>query len=396
MSDDFGAIWPFQLEVPQRALDDLADRLTRTRWPEPAPEPGWTAGVPLAYLRELAAYWATGYDWRAEEAKINAFPQFTTTIDHQRIHFVHLRSPEPSAFPLLVIHGWPGSIVEFLRVFGPLADPAAYGGEAGDAFHVIAPSIPGFGPSGPASSAGWDVPRVAGAFAQLMARLGYSHYGAHGGDWGALISRELGRAAPHQVAGVHLTMIPSGVATSEPGAEAMGALPEVEQERVRASLARRARANAEDIGFGLLQATKPQTVGYALHDSPVGQLAWIVDKFKAWSDCTDRPEEIIERDQMLTDVSLYWFTGTGVSSARFYYESAHTPVGWQRQMMAPSTVPTGVAVFPKDTSLPVRHLAERTNRIVHWSNFDRGGHFPAMEVPDLLIDDLRAFFRPLR
>jgi epoxide hydrolase len=387
---------PFRVQVPQADLDDLADRLRRTRWPDELPGVGWTRGVPLGYLKELAAHWADGYDWRAWEARLNRLPQFTTTVDGQTVHFVHARSPEPDALPLLAVHGWPGSIVELLEVIGPLADPRAHGGQAADAFHVVAPSIPGFGFSGPTREPGWDVARVAGAFATLMERLGHRRYGVHGGDWGAFIGRELGRAHPDRVAGVHLTMLPSAVPTAEPPPHELAALGQAERERVRASLQRRARTTGEEMGYGVLQSTRPQTLAYALHDSPVGQLAWIVEKFQAWTDCAERPEEAVDRDQMLTDVALYWLTGTAGSSARLYYEATHAAAGWAAVAGGPSTTPTGVAVFPRDTSLPVRHLAERDNRILHWSELERGGHFPAMEVPELLVGDIRAFFRLVR
>jgi epoxide hydrolase len=331
---------------------------------------------------------ATGYDWREHDAELNRYPQFGTTIDGQGIHFLHLRSPRPDALPLIITHGWPGSVVELLDIIGPLT-------EGDPAFHVVAPSIPGFGFSGPTRETGWDVARVAGAFGELMSRLGYDRYGAHGGDWGAYISRELGRAYPDRVTGVHMTMMPTAVPVTEPDPAELAALTDAERQRVQASLQRRAVAMREQMGYGFLQSTRPQTLAYSLTDSPVGQLAWIVEKFKEWTDSTDRPEDAVDRDRMLTNVTVYWLTRTANSSAQLYYEAAHAPGGWAAPMQ-PSTTPTGVAVFPHDTSLPVRYLAERTNNIVHWSEFDRGGHFPALEVPDLLVDDVREFFRRLR
>jgi epoxide hydrolase len=357
---------------------------------------GWARGVPLGYLQELAGHWADGYDWRAWEARLNRHPQFTTTVDGQRIHFVHARSPEPDAMALLVLHGWPGSIVELLEVIGPLADPRAHGGEAADAFSVVVPSLPGFGFSGPTSEPGWDVARITGAMATLLERLGHRRYGVHGGDWGAFIARELGRTDQDRVAGVHLTMLPSAIPVAEPSPDELAALSEGERERVRASLERRARMTGEEMGYGILQSTRPQTLAYGLHDSPVGQLAWITEKFQAWTDGGELPEDAVDRDQLLTNVTVYWLTGTANSSARLYYETTHAGGGWAALATQPSATPTGVATFPRDTSLPVRHLAEHGNNIVHWSELDRGGHFPAMEVPDLLVDDVRAFFRPLR
>jgi epoxide hydrolase len=270
------------------------------------------------------------------------------------------------------------------------------GGEAADAFSVVAPSLPGFGLSGPTSEPGWDVARITRAFAELMDRLGYRRYGVHGGDWGAFIARELGRTCPDRPAGVHLTMLPSAVPVAEPAPEELAALSEEERERVRASLERRARMTGEDMGYGILQSTRPRPWPTRCTTPRWGQLAWIVEKFQAWTDGEELPEEAVDRDRLLTDVTLYWLTGTANSSARLYYETAHAGAGWAALATEPSTTPTGVATFPRDTSLPVRHLAERGNRIEHWSELDRGGHFPAMEVPDLLVGDLRAFFRRVR
>jgi pimeloyl-ACP methyl ester carboxylesterase len=277
-----------------------------------------------------------------------------------------------------------------------LAEPRAHGADPRDAFDLVVPSIPGFGFSGPTREPGWDVARTARAFAGLMERLGYRRYGAHGGDWGAIISRELGRTKPQQVVGVHLTMLPSAVPTGELDPAELALLPETERERVEASLQRHARVRREEMGYGILQSTRPQTLAYALTDSPVGQLAWIVEKFREWTDSAEVPEEAVDRDQMLTNVTLYWLTRTAGSSAGLYYETAHTGGGWAAFAEPSGHTPTGVAVFPHDLSLPLRHLAERTDHIVHWSQFERGGHFPAMEVPDLLAGDIREFFRPLR
>lgn len=386
---------PYRIDVAQDDLDDLRDRLARTRWPDELPGAGWSRGVPLGYLKELAGYWATGYDWHRQQDRLNEFPQYTTVIDAQPVHLLHVPSAEPGAVPLLLGHGWPGSAVEFVDVIGPLVDPRGHGGDPADAFHVVLPSIPGFGFSGPTREPGWDVARIADAFAELMSRLGYQRYGLHGGDWGAIVARELARTHPDRVLGLHVNTLPSGIPVAEPDPAESAALSDADRRRWHASLRRRAHANAEEMAFGILQSTRPQTLAYALTDSPVAQLAWIAEKFKEWTDCRDVPEEAVDRDRMLTNVTVYWLTGTANSSGRLYYETSHSEAGWAIALR-PSTVPTAVAVFPHDTSIPVRHLAERVNTIVRWSEFDRGGHFPAMEVPELLVRDLRESFRPMR
>ncbi|WP_329456127.1 epoxide hydrolase family protein [Streptomyces sp. NBC_01497] len=386
---------PFRIDVPQADLDDLHHRLERTRWPDELPGAGWSYGVPLGYLRELADDWRHRYDWRAAEARLNAWPQFTTTIDGATVHFAHLRSPEPDATPLLMTHGWPGSIVEFERIAGPLTDPRAHGGDPADAFHLILPSIPGFGFSGPTHDKGWEYRRVAVAFAALMRELGYERYGVQGGDWGAVISRELGRLRPERVIGVHLNMLSSAAAATEPDGEELAVLDSAQRARTLASWERNKAWTREATGYAVIQATRPQTLAYGLTDSPVGQLAWIAEKFHAWSDTRAVPAgaDVIDRETLLTNVMLYWLTGTAGSAARVYYERAHAPHGGDAPR--PSTVPTAVAAFPEDTFMPLRHIAERTNRVVRWTEYDRGGHFPALEVPDLLIEDVRAFFRAL-
>jgi pimeloyl-ACP methyl ester carboxylesterase len=374
-------ISPYRIDIPQGALDDLRDRLGRTRWPDELPGVGWDLGVPLDYLKGLAEYWATTYDWRGQEAALNEFAQFTTVIDDQNVHFLHVRSPEPEALPLLITHGWPGSIAEFLDIIGPLTDPAAHGGDPADAFHVIAPSIPGFGFSGPTHETGWNTVRVAYAWAELMRRLGYERYGAQGGDTGALVSPELGRIDPEHLAGIHvnnLLTFPSGE---------LHDLSDADQGRLKLMQ----RWQNEMAGYASIQSTRPQTLAYALTDSPAGQLAWIVEKFKEWTDPAARlPEDAVDRDRLLTDVSIYWLTATAGSSARLYYEGAKS---WG-QPTEPSAVPTGVAVFPMD--ITIRSIAESQHNIVHWTEFDRGGHFAAMEAPGLLVADIREFFRPLR
>jgi epoxide hydrolase len=378
-------IRPFRIEVPQRDLDDLHARLDRTRWPDELPGVGWSYGIPLAYTKELVHHWRHAYDWRKAEARLNEFPQFTTTIDGANVHFLHVRSPEPGAVPLIITHGWPGSIAEFMEIIGPLTDPRAHGGDPTDAFHVVAPSIPGYGFSGPTPDTGWNVPRIARAFAQLMARLGHDRYGAQGGDWGSMISRTIGIVDPDHVIGVHLNMLAAVV----PGTpEEIAALSPEDQARLRSG----AYYMAELSGYMQIQSTRPQTLSYGLTDSPVGQLAWIAEKFKDWTDSTSSPDDAVDRDQLLTNVMLYWLTGTAGSSARLYYESRHGG-GFGTE---PTDVPIGVANFAKEIMRPVRQFAERSNNIVQWSEFDRGGHFAAMEEPDLLIGDVREFFRRFR
>ncbi|MER5875215.1 MULTISPECIES: epoxide hydrolase [unclassified Streptomyces] len=388
------ALRPFRLAIPQGDLDDLHERLDRTRWPDELPGVGWAYGVPRDYLRELVRYWRHDYNWRAAEARLNTWPQFTTEIDGARLHFAHIRSPEADATPLIITHGWPGSIVEFTDIVGPLTDPRAHGGDPADAFHLVLPSIPGFGLSGPTRDTGWEFTRVAAAFATLMERLGYRRYGAQGGDWGGAVSRELGRAHPDRLIGVHLNLLPGSSATTEPTAGELAALSPEQRERTLASWRRGQDWNREEGGYAAIQATRPQTLAYALTDSPVGQLAWIAEKFRQWTDSGDRPEDAVDRDLLLTDVMLYWLTGTAGSSARIYYERAHADY-WGRPP-EPSVAPTALAVFPEENFVPLRHVAERTDRIVRWTEFDRGGHFAAMEEPDLLVADVRAFFRALR
>lgn len=389
------SIRPFRLAIAQSDLDDLCERLDRTRWPEELPGQGWAYGVPTGYLRELVRYWRHEYDWRAAEARLNEWPQFTTTIDGAHIHFAHLRSPEPDATPLIITHGWPGSVVEFLDVVGPLTDPAAHGGDPADAFHVVVPSLPGFGLSGPTTEPGWEPGRIADAWAELMRRLGYDRFGAQGGDWGAAVSRELGRAHPDRVVGVHLNLLPGAQAAAEPTPEELDALDPAERAHTLTSWHRWTAWSREGTGYAVLQSTRPQTLAYGLTDSPVGQLAWIVEKFAEWTDSRQLPEEAVDRDRLLTNVMLYWLTGTAGSSARIYYERAHA-IGRAAAPAMPSLAPTAMAVFPAEPQLPLRHRAERTENIVRWTEFDRGGHFAAMEEPDLLVGDVRAFFRQLR
>jgi microsomal epoxide hydrolase len=382
---------PFHIDIPQADLDDLNSRLAATRWPSELPEVGWTRGVPLAYLKELAEYWRTGYDWRAAERKLNAFPQFTTEIDGTNVHFIHVRSAEPDAMPLILTHGWPGSVAEFLDLIGPLTDPRSHGGEPADAFHVVIPSIPGYGFSGPTADTGWDVPRVARAWAELMRRLGYQRYVAQGGDWGKVISLQLALADPAHVAGVHLNMLVTFPPEDPAALENLDA-------KDQARLQRMGWFQQDGLGWQQIQSTRPQTLSYALTDSPAGQLAWIVEKFKEWTDSAKVPEDAVDRDQLLTIVTIYWLTATAGSSAQLYYESAHTPQDFFATWAGPwpLAMPVGVAVFPEEVTPPIRRFAERLlPTLTRWTEFDRGGHFAAMEQPALLVGDVRAFARSL-
>jgi pimeloyl-ACP methyl ester carboxylesterase len=379
-------IRPFRIDTPQADLDDLRDRLARTRWPSELPGPGWSRGVPVEYLLELAEYWRTGYDWREHEARLNELPQFVTDIDGASVHFLHVRSPEPDALPLILTHGWPGSIVEFLDIIEPLTDPRSHGGDSADAFHLVIPSIPGFGLSGPTGEPGWTQRRIARALAELMSRLGYERYGAQGGDVGAQVSPDLGRVDPDRVVGVHVNAASVGFMPFPPLEDAeLAALNDSERARVE----RIGEYMDDGSGYASIQSTRPQTLAYGLTDSPVGQLAWIVERFQEWTHGPGVPDEAVDRDRMLTNVMLYWLTGTAGSAANLYYEVKHSG-----EWPEPSGVPTGVAVFSED--IAIRRYAEQSNNIVRWTEFDRGGHFAAMEAPDLLMADIREFFRPLR
>ena len=384
---DASEIRPFQIAIPQPDLDDLRARLARTRWPDELPGVGWSRGVPLGDLKELAAYWADGFDWRAQEARLNRYSQYTATIDGQPIHFLHVRSPEADALPLLVTHGYPSSVAEFLEVIGPLTDPRAHGGDPADAFHVVAPSLPGFGFSTPLRAAGWESGRTARAWVELMGRLGYARYGAHGGDIGAGVSGDLSGLDPERVVGAHVNTDPTGLALLDLLPAELDGLSEAEA----ASHQRLRQYGQEGKGYLQIQGTRPQTLAYALTDSPAGQLAWIVEKFKEWTDPANQLRDLaVDRDQLLTNVSVYWFTRSGASAAQFIYEAAHAVREWG----APSPAPTGFAVFGEGSLL--RRALDPEHKVEHWSEFDRGGHFPAMEVPELLVGDIRAFFRPLR
>jgi pimeloyl-ACP methyl ester carboxylesterase len=373
-------IRPYTIDVPQAQLDDLRQRLQHTRWPDAELVPDWSQGVPLAYVQEVCRYWADDYDWRASEAALNRFDQFVTEIDGVEIHFIHQRSSNPAAVPLLITHGWPGSVVEFHKVIEPLTEPAAHGGGHTDAFHVIAPSLPGFGFSGKPTETGWGVEKIGEVWAELMARLGYDRYVAQGGDWGSAVTTAVGAQDPDHCAAIHLTL-------------AMGARPAATPEaRDELHAIERLQHYMEwDSGYSTQQKSRPQTVGYGLADSPAGQAAWIIEKFWAWTDCDGHPENALSRDEMLDNVMLYWTTGSATSSARIYWESFGRG---KRQVV---TIPTGFAVYPKEIVPPVRSWVEQLyTDVQYWAEYDKGGHFAAFEVPDTFVNDLREYFRRFR
>jgi pimeloyl-ACP methyl ester carboxylesterase len=379
------AIVPFRIQVTDAVLADLKQRLARTRFPDEIRGSGWDYGTDLTYLKTLVTYWRDTFDWRAAERRLNQFAQYKTNIDGLEIHFIHQRSSNPNALPLVLTHGWPGSIVEFTKVIGPLTDPVSHGGRAEDAFHVVAISLPGFGFSGKPSERGYGPERVAGIVATLMARLGYSRYGAQGGDWGSAISRFIALNDASHVAGLHLNFClagpPAGVKDPNEGVST------AELERMRA---RQVFFDGER-GYFQIQSTKPQTIGYALDDSPAGLAAWIVEKFRSWCDCGGNVEKAFTKDELLTNITIYWATQTAASSARIYYESQRAAAPQGRV-----GVPTACAVFPKEINIPPRRWVEASYNLTRWTEMPRGGHFAALEEPDLLVGDLRAFFRDLR
>jgi pimeloyl-ACP methyl ester carboxylesterase len=360
----------FRIEVAETELEDLRARLRGARWPERETVADWSQGVPLDYLRELCRYWADAYDWRATEARLNALPQFRATIDGLGIHFLHLRSPHPGALALVITHGWPGSIVEFLDAIGPLTDPPAHGGDARDAFHVVCPSLPGYGFSDKPSQPGWGIERIAAAWTALMSQLGYERYGAQGSDWGTSISATIAKLDPAHVAGIHLTP-----PLAPPDPETL----DDPTERERAALASLEHSAEWDSGYSREHATRPQTIGYALVDSPVALCAWIVEKFWAWTDCNGHPENALTRDQLLDNLMLYWLPRTGASSARLYWESIAQVNRWISDVVDDTIdVPTGCSIFPKELQRPSRRWAERRFvNIRHWNELPRGGHFAA-------------------
>jgi pimeloyl-ACP methyl ester carboxylesterase len=384
------SIETFSISIDQRELDDLRSRLEATRWPQRGPgEQGWDRGVPLDYLQGLSRRWARDFDWRAQEERLNAFRQYTTVIDGQRIHFLHVQSPERDALPLILLHSWPGSVAEFVRLVGPLTESRAHGDDSRLPFHVVVPSLPGFGFSVPVAEAGWTTGRAARALVELMRQLGYERYGVHGGDIGAGVGTGMGSTDPDGVVAIHVTTdLQTAVTVSAWSGDLAQnpALSSAQKEQVERLKAR----SRDDEGYLRIQSTRPQTIGYALADSPVGQLAWIVEKFNAWTDqAASLPEDAVDMDQLLANVSIYWFTRSGSSAAHALYESMHA-----QEWSEPGPAPTGFAVFGADPI--VRLLLDPDHRLQHWSEFERGGHFPAMEQPDLLVEDIRSFFQSYR
>lgn len=378
-------ITSFRVDIPQADIDDLTSRLRTTRMPAPLPGNDWDTGIPSGYLQELVTDWAEDFDWRAFEARLNEVPQFMTVIDGQRIHFAHVRSAVPDATPVLLTHGWPGSFLEFLHLIGPLTDPEAYGGDRADAVHLIIPSLPGFGFSTPLNSAGWTTAHIAAAWVELMDRLGYGRFLVQGGDLGAVISPEIARVAPKRVIGVHINgALGFSGDISEDDRAAMSPLDQDRMARVR-------RFMNEEYGYISIQSTRPGLVGVALADSPVAQLAWMLDKFRSWTwPLETLPDEILGREWILANASLYWFTASGGSSAYVGYAQnswGATP--------ANSGVPTAAIQFAHDVG--IRSQSIQANTIVRWNDFeDHGGHFAALEEPELLINDLRGFLHQLK
>jgi epoxide hydrolase len=374
-------IRPFRIDVPETVLDDLRTRLTNTRWPERELVADWSQGAPLQWIHDMCTYWSSSYKWRDREALLNRFDHFLTEINDLDVHFIHQRSPHAEARPLLITHGWPGSVVEFHKVIEPLVNPTKFGGDAADAFHVVCPSLPGFGFSGKPSTTGWGIERIAQAWATLMTRLGYDRYFAQGGDWGSAVTRCLGEQDPEHCEAIHITL-------------AMGSRPRIEGEPTPAEA--RALEGAEyyqawDSGYSKQQATRPQTLGYGLADSPSGQAAWILEKFWAWTDCDGHPENVFSKDELLDNVMLYWVTNSAASSARIYWES------FGKRRPSNVTIPVGVAVYPKEIVIPIRSWMEPDfPNIVHWAEQPKGGHFAAFEQPDLFVNDLRTFYRQFR
>ena len=374
---------PFRIDIPVAEITDLQSRLTATRWPDAETTDDWSQGVPLAYAQEFCRYWAEDYDWSARQARMNCFDQFTTEIDDLSIHFIHVTSPEPSAMPLVLTHGWPGSVVEFHKVIDALANPAAHGGDAKDAFHVVCPSLPGYGFSGKPTQTGTNVTKIAQMWDALMTRLGYDAYFAQGGDWGSAVTTEIGLQNLGHCKGIHLNM-----PTGWPSQEAL----DNPTERDKHAMARGQAYQDEDSGYSKQQSTRPQTLGYGLADSPAGQAMWILEKFWRWTDCQGHPENVLTRDELIDDIMLYWLNNTGTSSARLYWESFHSFGGKNKV-----EVPAGCSIFPKEiVPMPRAWSEQRLQNLVYWNELDKGGHFAAFEQPELFVNEIRNCFRVMR
>ncbi len=374
-------IQPFRIRISEDDLQDLKRRLQASRWPDRETVEDWSQGIPLAYMQEVCQYWANAYDWRATEARLNAFDQFRTEIDGVGIHFLHIRSPHPDALPLVMTHGWPGSIIEFLKVIEPLSNPTSDNGKADPAFQLVCPTLPGYGFSDKPARSGWTVEKIADAWSELMQRLGYKRYFAQGGDWGAAVTTAIALQDPEHCRGIHLNMPIIG-----PDPDTMDNLTDEEQD----VLAGRRHYRDWDSGYSKQQSTRPQTLGYGLVDSPVGQAAWILEKFWSWTDCHGHPENVLSRDELLDNVMMYWLPGSAVSSARLYWES------FGKFSLDPVHIPVGCSIFPKEIFRSSKRWAEkRFEQLVYWNQLDRGGHFAALEQPALFVQELRACFRKM-
>jgi pimeloyl-ACP methyl ester carboxylesterase len=388
---------PFRVDVPEEDLVDLRRHVASTRWPAPETVGDQSQGVQLSKIQELVRYWGTDYDWRRVEAKLNALPQFVTNIDGLDIHFIHVRSPHPNALPLIITHGWPGSILELLKVIGPLTDPPAHGGRAEDAFDVVIPSMPGYGFSERPQSTGWTPDHIARAWAELMGRLGYERYVSQGGDWGAVVADAMARQAPPGLLGIHVNMpatVPGDLVNAINNGDPSPAGLSDEEKAAFESLSTFFSKNA---GYGVMMQTRPQTVGYGLSDSPAGLAAWMYDKFAQWTYSGGEPERSLTTDEMLDDISLYWLTNSAVSSAQLYWENNNNNFSAAAQKTADISIPVGVTVFPGEIYRAPRSWTERAyNQLIYFSKVDKGGHFAAWEEPELFANELRAAFRPLR
>ena len=381
-------VTPYKVEVPDSVLEDLRERLARTRWPDEILDSGWDYGSNMDYIKELAEYWRTGFDWRAQEARINSFANFKADVDGFGVHFIHEKGKGPNPMPLIITHGWPSSVFEMLKIIPLLSDPGSHGGDPADAFDVVAPSAPGYGFSDRPARRGMNITRVADLWASLMTQgLGYPRYGAQGGDWGAQVTARLGFSYRSQLIGIHTTSVSGAPTRPYPGTRELSA---AEQEVLEA----RVRWQQEEGGYSHIQGTKPQTLSYGLNDSPTALAAWIVEKWRTWSDCNGDVGSVYSKDELLTNVMIYWITQTIGSSTRFYYENQHNT--WTLGPGQRIEVPCAVARFPHEISQPPREWAERFYNLKQWTQMPRGGHFAAYEEPQLLAEDIRSFFRPLR
>ena len=382
------AITPFHLNIAENQLKDLNRRLDTVRWPDAEPVTGWSQGIPLDYMKEIVDYWRNEYDWRRWENMLNEFGQYKTEIDGLDIHFLHTRSPHENALPIIITHGWPGSVTEFYKIIGPLTNPTKYGGKAEDAFHVICPSLPGYGFSGRATNTGWGVEKIGKTWGKLMDRLGYDRYVAQGGDWGAIVTQNMGITETKHCAAIHVNM-----PLASPDPDTMANLTPIEQK----ALEDMGHYDKQESGYSKQQSTRPQTLGYGLVDSPTAEAAWIIEKFYAWTDCGEgddrHPENTLNKNELLDNVMMYWLTATGASSARLYWESFSDGT----RSTDTINMPTGCSIFPKEIFRTSRRWAEkRFTNLIHWNELDKGGHFAAFEQPEIFVDELRNCFRSIR